>query len=54
MIRVGLLLERLTGRKRQMMELFALTVGIVFLAYFTKNAIHSPMIPIASTTCPRA
>ncbi|BAF86167.1 hypothetical protein AZC_0169 [Azorhizobium caulinodans ORS 571] len=40
MIRVGLLLERLTGRKRQVMELFALTVGIVFLAYFTKNAIQ--------------
>lgn len=40
MIRVGLLLERFTGRTRQMMELFALTVAIVFLAYFTKNAIQ--------------
>lgn len=38
MIRVGLVLERLTGRRRQALELFALTVGIAFLAYFTWNA----------------
>ncbi|MFG1248494.1 TRAP transporter small permease [Xanthobacter flavus] len=38
MIRVGLLLEQLTGRRRQALELFSLTVGIAFLAYFTWNA----------------
>lgn len=38
MIRVGLVLERLTGRRRQALELFSLTVGVAFLAYFTWNA----------------
>ena len=38
MIRVGLLLEQLTGRRRQALELFALVVAIAFLAYFTWNA----------------
>lgn len=40
MIRVGLLLERLHGRKRQAAELFALTVAIAFLCYFTWNAVQ--------------
>jgi TRAP-type C4-dicarboxylate transport system permease small subunit len=35
MIRVTLLLERLHGAKRRIAELFALSVGIAFLAYFT-------------------
>jgi len=34
MIRVGLLLERLTGRVRQGAELFSLVVGILFIGYF--------------------
>lgn len=40
MIRVGLLLERLHGRKRQAAELFALTVAIAFLGYFAWNAVQ--------------
>ncbi len=40
MIRVGLLMERLTGRPKQAMEIFALLVAIAFLAYFSKNAIQ--------------
>ena len=40
MIRVGLLLERLTGRRRQAMEIFALVVSILFIAFFAKNAIQ--------------
>jgi TRAP-type C4-dicarboxylate transport system permease small subunit len=40
MIRVGLLLERLHGRARQVAELVALTIGIAFLAYFAKNAVQ--------------
>ncbi|MFG1302019.1 TRAP transporter small permease [Xanthobacter sp. V3C-3] len=40
MIRVGLLLERLHGRRRQAAELFALTVAIAFLGYFTWNAVQ--------------
>ncbi|GGC80221.1 TRAP transporter small permease [Chelatococcus reniformis] len=39
MIRVGLLLERLTGRARQLAELFALAVAAAFALYFTGYAV---------------
>lgn len=38
MIRVGFLLERLSGRARHAVELFCLTVGTVFIGYFTRHA----------------
>ncbi|CAM5765095.1 TRAP transporter small permease [Bosea minatitlanensis] len=38
MIRVGLLLERLHGRRRRGAELTALTVAAAFIAYFTWQA----------------
>ncbi|WP_353186293.1 TRAP transporter small permease [Bosea sp. (in: a-proteobacteria)] len=38
MIRVGLLLERLHGRKRRLAELTALTIAAAFIAYFTWQA----------------
>lgn len=40
MIRVGLVLERLHGRARQALEIFALIVAVAFLGYFAKNAIQ--------------
>ena len=38
MIRVGLLIDRFKGRKRQAMETVALIVGIVFVGYFAWHA----------------
>lgn len=35
MIRVGLLIERLSGRRRQVAELISLTVASAFIGYFT-------------------
>jgi TRAP-type C4-dicarboxylate transport system permease small subunit len=40
MIRVGLLLERLSGRARHAAELVALAVGLAFTAYFARHAIQ--------------
>jgi TRAP-type C4-dicarboxylate transport system permease small subunit len=34
MIRVGLLIDRFSGRKRQAIEIVALIIGIVFVGYF--------------------
>jgi TRAP-type C4-dicarboxylate transport system permease small subunit len=39
MIRVGLLLERLTGRKRWAMEMIALGVATIFVLYFAWYAV---------------
>ena len=39
MIRVGLLLERLEGRRKHMFEILALTASLAFLAYFTRYAV---------------
>lgn len=38
MIRVGLLLERLQGRRKQVAEIMALLVATVFILYFTRHA----------------
>ena len=38
MIRVGLLIDRLSGRTRQVIEIVALVVGIVIVSYFTWHA----------------
>lgn len=38
MIRVGFLIERLGGRTRHYVELFCLTVGVVFIGYFARHA----------------
>jgi TRAP-type C4-dicarboxylate transport system permease small subunit len=38
MIRVGLLIDRFSGRTRQVIELIALMVGIVFVGYFAWHA----------------
>ena len=38
MIRVGLLIDRFSGRKRQLIEVAALVVGIIFVSYFTWHA----------------
>ena len=38
MIRVGLLIDRFSGRKRQVIEVMALVVGIIFVGYFTWHA----------------
>jgi TRAP-type C4-dicarboxylate transport system permease small subunit len=35
MIRVGLLIDRITGRPRQIIEIVALLIGIGFVGYFT-------------------
>lgn len=40
MIRVGIVLERLTGRRRQALEIFALLVSVAFIGFFAKNAIQ--------------
>lgn len=40
MIRVGLLMERLTGRRRQGFELLALTIAFGFIAYFSFYAVQ--------------
>ena len=42
MIRVGLLIDRFSGRKRQVIEVAALVVGIVFVGYFAWHASTSP------------
>ena len=39
MIRVGLLLERLTGRTKHAFEIMALVASLVFLSYFTWYAV---------------
>lgn len=38
MIRVGLLIDRFSGRKRQVIEIAALLIGIVFVGYFAWHA----------------
>jgi TRAP-type C4-dicarboxylate transport system permease small subunit len=38
MIRVGLLLEKLSGRPKRVAELFALSITLAFLVYFTFHA----------------
>jgi len=38
MIRVGIVLDRLKGRARRMVELFCLVVGISFIGYFAASA----------------
>ena len=38
MIRVGFLIERFTGRARRALELFCLTVGLAFVAFFARHA----------------
>ena len=38
MIRVGLLLERLQGRKKQIAEIVALGIATAFVLYFTRHA----------------
>lgn len=40
MIRVGLLLERLHGRKKQVAEVLALSVATAFVLYFTRHAVQ--------------
>jgi len=40
MIRVGLLLEKLHGRKKQVAEVIALAVALGFVLYFTRHAIQ--------------
>jgi TRAP-type C4-dicarboxylate transport system permease small subunit len=40
MIRVGLLMERLTGRTRQVSELLALTIAFAFIVYFAWHAVQ--------------
>jgi len=40
MIRVGLLLEKLHGRTRQIAEIVALTVSAGFILYFTRHAVQ--------------
>jgi TRAP-type C4-dicarboxylate transport system permease small subunit len=40
MIRVGLLLERLSGRTRHFFEVLALAIGLAFTAYFARHAIQ--------------
>jgi TRAP-type C4-dicarboxylate transport system permease small subunit len=40
MIRVGLLLERLHGRTRQVAEIIALGVATAFILYFTRHAVQ--------------
>ena len=39
MIRVGLLVDHLSGRTRRWFEIFALVFGIVFVGYFARFAI---------------
>jgi TRAP-type C4-dicarboxylate transport system permease small subunit len=38
-IRVGVLIEQITGRKRWVLEVFALTVATAFIVYFTWYAV---------------
>jgi len=40
MIRVGLLLERLHGRKKQIAEIVALGIATAFVLYFTRHAVQ--------------
>ena len=40
MIRVGLLIDRFSGRTRQVIEVGSLLVGIVFVGYFAWHAIN--------------
>jgi TRAP-type C4-dicarboxylate transport system permease small subunit len=40
MIRVGLLIDRFSGRTRQVIEIAALVVGIVFVGYFAWHACY--------------
>ena len=40
MIRVGLLIDRFSGRKRQVIEVCALIVGIIFVGYFAWHAVN--------------
>ena len=39
MIRVGLLIDRLAGRTRWVMEIFALVIGCAFIGFFTYYAV---------------
>ena len=38
MIRVGFVIERLSARTRHYVELFCLTIGVVFIGYFARHA----------------
>lgn len=38
MIRVGFVIERLSGRTRHLVEVFCLGVGVVFIGYFARHA----------------
>lgn len=40
MIRVGLLIDRFSGRTRQVIEIVALLIGIGFVGYFTWHAVQ--------------
>jgi TRAP-type C4-dicarboxylate transport system permease small subunit len=40
MIRVGLLLEKLHGRSKQIAEVLALAVALAFVLYFTRHAVQ--------------
>ena len=40
MIRVGILLERLHGRKKQVAEVVALAIAAAFVLYFTRHAVQ--------------
>jgi TRAP-type C4-dicarboxylate transport system permease small subunit len=40
MIRVGLLLERLQGRNKQIAEIVALAIAATFILYFTRHAVQ--------------
>ncbi len=40
MIRVGLLIDRIEGRRRWWIEMFALVVGTGFIAFFAWNAVR--------------
>ena len=40
MIRVGLLVERITGRKKQAAELIALTISLIFVSYFAREIVR--------------
>lgn len=40
MIRVGLLIDRFSGRTRQVIEIIALLIGIGFVGYFTWHAVQ--------------
>ncbi len=40
MIRVGLVIDRLSGRLRHAIEVLSLSIGLTFIGYFTANAVR--------------